>query len=438
MAQVSIGIGIAVPGLSIGINLPAYPSLALVPGYPVYYAPRLSANYFFYDGLYWVFQGDHWYASSWYNGPWGRVRPEMVPVYVLRVPVRCYRQPPPHFRGWRPDAPPRWDEHWGGDWAQRRGGWDKWDRKSVPAPAPLPTYQRQYSGDRYPQQFEQQQPAAQLLVHRVVPVAHGDLCHLRNQRLRKAQQDAQHRSRAYEFLLQQVARDAVAGGGAVHHGAAGRRAGAHDQRHADHTLVADHVVTGADRHRDLATVRRVRAGVVEQVGQDLIQPRRVGVDLDRLRRPLPLQAQLTPVQGQALQGDGGIDGCRQVDPAPRQHQAARVAALGLDQVADQARHARHAPFDGLLHARQQRLLAGRLPQHRAGDAHRRLRVAQLGRHRAHEGRLPLPGPIGHRAQLLRVQRGQHQLLVGLAQIGQPPFDADRRNGADGGGRGRRQ
>ena len=157
IAQVSIGIGIAVPGLSIGINLPAYPSLAIVPGYPVYYAPRLSANYFFYDGLYWVFQGDHWYASSWYNGPWGRVWPEMVPVYVLRVPVRYYRQPPAYFRGWRPEAPPRWDEHWGGDWAQRRGGWDQWDRKSAPAPAPLPTYQRQYSGDRYPQQLEQQQ-----------------------------------------------------------------------------------------------------------------------------------------------------------------------------------------------------------------------------------------------------------------------------------------
>jgi hypothetical protein len=157
MAQVSIGIGIAVPGVSIGINLPAYPSLALVPGYPVYYAPRLSANLFFYDGLYWVFQGDHWYASSWYNGPWGMVRPEMVPVYVLRVPVRYYRQPPAYFRGWQPDGPPRWDEHWGGDWAQRRGDWVHGDRKSAPPPAPLPDYQREYSGDRYPQQVDQQQ-----------------------------------------------------------------------------------------------------------------------------------------------------------------------------------------------------------------------------------------------------------------------------------------
>ena len=157
VAQVSIGIGIGLPGVSIGINLPVYPEFARVPGYPVYYAPRLNANFFFYDGMYWVYQGDSWYASSWYNGPWSLVGPQYVPLYVLRIPVRYYRAPPPYFHGWRSDAPPRWDEHWGNDWGQQRKGWDKWDRHSAPARAPLPVYQRQYSGDRYPQQFEQQQ-----------------------------------------------------------------------------------------------------------------------------------------------------------------------------------------------------------------------------------------------------------------------------------------
>ncbi len=153
-AQVSIGIGL--PGVSIGINLPLFPELVPVPGYPVYYAPQLDSNYFFYDGMYWVYQGDDWYASSWYNGPWGRVGPEFVPLYVLRIPVRYYRRPPAYFRGWQRDAPPRWGEHWGHDWDQRRSGWDKWDRRSAPAPAPLPTYQRNYAGDRYPR-VEQQQ-----------------------------------------------------------------------------------------------------------------------------------------------------------------------------------------------------------------------------------------------------------------------------------------
>ena len=100
--------------------------------------------------MYWVYQGDNWYASSWYNGPWGLVAPEVVPLYLLRVPVRYYRQPPVYFSGWRADAPPRWGDHWGPEWEQRRGGWDRWNRSSVPAPAPLPSYQRQYKGDRYP------------------------------------------------------------------------------------------------------------------------------------------------------------------------------------------------------------------------------------------------------------------------------------------------
>ena len=98
VAQVSIGIGL--PGVSIGINLPVYPQLVQVPGYPVYYAPQLNSNFFFYDGMYWVYQGDNWYASSWYNGPWGLVGPQYVPPYVLRIPVRYYRVPPPYFRGW--------------------------------------------------------------------------------------------------------------------------------------------------------------------------------------------------------------------------------------------------------------------------------------------------------------------------------------------------
>ncbi len=153
-AQVSIGIGL--PHVSIGINLPLYPELVPIPGYPVYYAPRLAANYFFYDGLYWIYYDDDWYASYWYNGPWWVVEPEVVPVYILRVPVRYYRHPPPYFHRWRPDAPPRWGEHWGRKWEHDRRGWDKWKRGSAPSRAPLPVYQRQYSGDRYPT-VEQQQ-----------------------------------------------------------------------------------------------------------------------------------------------------------------------------------------------------------------------------------------------------------------------------------------
>lgn len=142
--------------VSIGINMPVYPQLVLVPGYPVYYDPQADANYFFYDGLYWVFQDDNWYASSWYNGPWDIVYPEDVPVFILRIPVRYYRQPPIYFGGWYAYESPHWGEHWGHDWEDRRHGWDQWDHHSAQRPAPLPVYQKQYSGNRYPNAEEQQ------------------------------------------------------------------------------------------------------------------------------------------------------------------------------------------------------------------------------------------------------------------------------------------
>ncbi len=153
VAQVSIGIGL--PSVSIGIDMPVYPTMVPVPGYPVYYAPSAGSNYFFYDGLYWVYEGDSWYASSWYNGPWTLQAPDLVPAFILRVPVRYYRHPPAYFAGWRRDAAPRWGEHWGGDWQRQHSGWDSWNRRAVPRPAPLPTYQRRYSGARYPQADQQ-------------------------------------------------------------------------------------------------------------------------------------------------------------------------------------------------------------------------------------------------------------------------------------------
>ena len=154
MAQVNFGLSYNAPGVSIGINVPTYPNLVAVPGYPVYYAPSLNANYFFYDGLYWVFDGNGWYQSSWYNGPWAAVDPYAVPVYLLQVPVRYYHHPPAYFRGWSVNAAPRWNEHWGRAWADRRAGWDRHDGRSYAA-APLPSYQRNYSGNRYPSREEQ-------------------------------------------------------------------------------------------------------------------------------------------------------------------------------------------------------------------------------------------------------------------------------------------
>lgn len=201
-AQLSINFGS--PGVHIGINLPVYPTLQRVPGYPVYYAPNVSSNYFFYDGLYWVYDQDNWYSSSWYNGPWHTVDPYYVPSYVLRVPVRYYRHAPEYFRSWRADAPPRWGEHFGGSWEQRRSGWDRWDRSSAPAPAPLPAYQRQYSGNRYPQ--VQQQVTIQTQSYRYRPREQVTQQHFEQRRqqvqVAPAQQQRQQQSAQQQFAPQ--------------------------------------------------------------------------------------------------------------------------------------------------------------------------------------------------------------------------------------------
>jgi hypothetical protein len=156
----------AAASVSIGINLGAYPRLVPVPGYPVYYAPGVNSNYFFYDGLYWVFDGANWYSSAWYNGPWAAVDPYAVPLNVLQIPVRYYHRPPVWFHGWVGTEAPHWHEHWGSSWAASRHDWDSahhdwnrghWDSHNMPARAPLPNYQRNYSGARYPQAQQQAQ-----------------------------------------------------------------------------------------------------------------------------------------------------------------------------------------------------------------------------------------------------------------------------------------
>lgn len=153
-AGVQVSAGISLPGITIGINLPRYPQMVLVPGYPVYYAPYLDLNYFFYDGVYWVYVEDDWYVSYWYNGPWYIVYPDYVPVFILRIPVYYYRRPPAYFYGWWLGGPPHWEKRWGRDWERRRGAWRHWDLSATPSPAPLPDYQRDYR-DRYPDESRQ-------------------------------------------------------------------------------------------------------------------------------------------------------------------------------------------------------------------------------------------------------------------------------------------
>lgn len=149
-------VAVDAPAAGVRFSVSAYPDLVLVPGLPVYYAPWVGRNYFFYDGMYWVFEGDNWYASYWYNGPWNYVRVDYVPVFILRVPVYYYRRPPVYFRAWHANEAPRWGERWGRDWEARHPDWRRRDLE-VPPPAPRPDYQRRYRGRDYPAPGEQQE-----------------------------------------------------------------------------------------------------------------------------------------------------------------------------------------------------------------------------------------------------------------------------------------
>jgi hypothetical protein len=135
-AQVDVGFSVRLPGVAIGLQLPASPAFVQVPGHPVFYEPHASANFFFADARYWLFRDDRWYSSARYEGPWEFVAPAYVPSVVLRVPVRYYRHPPASFAAWRADGSPRWGEHWGRGWEQRRAGWDRWDHHAAARLAP--------------------------------------------------------------------------------------------------------------------------------------------------------------------------------------------------------------------------------------------------------------------------------------------------------------
>jgi hypothetical protein len=160
--------------VSVGVNLPVFPNLVVVPGYPVYYAPAVHGNYFFYDGLFWAFnvRDGYWYSSSWYNGPWVYVEPVYVPQPILVVPYRYYAVRPAYWAGWEFDLAPRWGVHWGHDWEVHRHGWEHWERRGLVA-APLPLYQREYVRERYPS------PAQQVIIHKEKYVYKSQDVHVR-------------------------------------------------------------------------------------------------------------------------------------------------------------------------------------------------------------------------------------------------------------------
>jgi hypothetical protein len=107
--SVSIGVNIGTPPPPPpAIVLPAPPSLVVVPGTPVYYAPSLSINFFAYGGRYYTHHNGAWFSATVHNGAWTFIAAERVPHPVLAVPVAYYKVPPGHLKKGGGGGPPPW------------------------------------------------------------------------------------------------------------------------------------------------------------------------------------------------------------------------------------------------------------------------------------------------------------------------------------------
>ena len=104
-ADVHVNVNIGVPPPP-QIVMPAPPQLEVVPGSPVYVAPAVPYNFFYYDGIYYVSHEGHWFSSPSAHGPWVFV--QHAPRPVLAVPARYYRVPPGHMKH---HGPPPWAGH---------------------------------------------------------------------------------------------------------------------------------------------------------------------------------------------------------------------------------------------------------------------------------------------------------------------------------------
>jgi hypothetical protein len=102
-ARLSICPAAAQEYYDIDVDLPQYPEMQPIPDSPVYYAPQVDSNYFFYDGQYWDYYNDRWYTSAWYNGPWAYVDP----IYVAHVRVVGCRSVLPPAAALLPALAPR-------------------------------------------------------------------------------------------------------------------------------------------------------------------------------------------------------------------------------------------------------------------------------------------------------------------------------------------
>ncbi|MDO9124093.1 MAG: hypothetical protein Q7V12_06690 [Deltaproteobacteria bacterium] len=91
--DVHIGIGVPIPPPP-PVVIPAPPSVILIPGTPVYYAPDCGVEIFFYAGNWWRKHNGYWFRATYYNGPWVYVAPPQIPAVLVKLPPDYHKIPP--------------------------------------------------------------------------------------------------------------------------------------------------------------------------------------------------------------------------------------------------------------------------------------------------------------------------------------------------------
>jgi hypothetical protein len=110
-AGMNVNIGIEVPLPVIVVSAP--PAVVVIPGTPVYYAPGLQADIFFYQGFWWTPNRGAWFRAQSYDGPWAAVPGRRVPPAFGHLPPN-YREAVAHER----PIP----------YGQFKKHWQEWDR----------------------------------------------------------------------------------------------------------------------------------------------------------------------------------------------------------------------------------------------------------------------------------------------------------------------
>ncbi|MGE0918775.1 hypothetical protein [Trichlorobacter lovleyi] len=123
--------------VNLGVPVPPSPTVVVAPRVvfdapPLFLAPSslgfyvgvdMSYDMVLISGVYYLFQGNHWYRANHYNGPWVVTRYEQLPAPVRKYKVekiryyrdheyRAYHANRDHYRGkhFRPDREDR--EEW--------------------------------------------------------------------------------------------------------------------------------------------------------------------------------------------------------------------------------------------------------------------------------------------------------------------------------------